>query len=196
MEASHTSIKYAVTFYSYWHCGSGLSAGASADALVVRDKNGLPFIPGKTIKGLLREVVEDFSNLSSKQVEQLFGTRVDEKKEKYIVGQCHFANATLAEVEQTAIVSNNWKNHLCRTIASTAIDEQTGTAKDSSLRTIEVTVPCTLYGEITGIPQDAVEEIKNSLRLIKRLGAHRNRGLGRCDITIVEPKKHHENTEI
>lgn len=41
-----------IEFFSPWHCGSGLSAGADADSLVIKDTNGLPYIPGKTIKGL------------------------------------------------------------------------------------------------------------------------------------------------
>ena len=52
-----------IEFFSPWHCGSGLSAGADADSLVIKDINGLPFIPGKTIKGLIREAVEDYAAL-------------------------------------------------------------------------------------------------------------------------------------
>lgn len=52
-------IKYQIQFHSYWHCGSGLAAGAGVDALVVKDADGLPFVPGKTIKGLLREAMEE-----------------------------------------------------------------------------------------------------------------------------------------
>lgn len=43
-------IKYKIEFFSNWHCGSGLAAGADVDALVVKDCNGLPYVPGKTIK--------------------------------------------------------------------------------------------------------------------------------------------------
>ena len=52
-----------IEFFSPWHCGSGLSAGADADSLVIKDTNGLPYIPGKTIKGLIREAVEDYAAL-------------------------------------------------------------------------------------------------------------------------------------
>lgn len=62
-DISKTSKEYTVTyhlkFYSEWHCGSGLGAGADVDALVVKDKNKLPYVPGKTIKGLIREAVEN-----------------------------------------------------------------------------------------------------------------------------------------
>ena len=56
-------ITYNIDFFSEWHCGSGLSGGATTDALLIKDKHNLPFIPGKTIKGLLREAVEDILSL-------------------------------------------------------------------------------------------------------------------------------------
>lgn len=46
------NLKYSIQFYTNWHCGSGQAAGADVDALVVKDAQGLPFVPGKTIKGL------------------------------------------------------------------------------------------------------------------------------------------------
>ncbi|MDD2650440.1 MAG: RAMP superfamily CRISPR-associated protein, partial [Candidatus Cloacimonetes bacterium] len=49
---------YQVKFLSDWHCGSGLTSGSDVDALVIKDQNNLPIIPGKTIKGLLREAAE------------------------------------------------------------------------------------------------------------------------------------------
>ena len=52
-------IDYQIEFFSQWHCGSGLSAGADIALLVIKDKEGMPFIPGKTLKGLIREAVEN-----------------------------------------------------------------------------------------------------------------------------------------
>ena len=48
-------IKYYLQFVSYWSCGSGLDAGVESDVLPIKDAEGLPFVPGKTIKGVLRE---------------------------------------------------------------------------------------------------------------------------------------------
>lgn len=44
-----------ISFLSDWHIGSGLGNGAIADSILVRDSNGLPFLPGGAIKGALRE---------------------------------------------------------------------------------------------------------------------------------------------
>jgi CRISPR/Cas system CSM-associated protein Csm3 (group 7 of RAMP superfamily) len=178
-------IKYKIQFHTDWHCGSGLAAGADVDALVVKDKDGLPYIPGKTMKGLIREAVENIRNFSKngeiKDFVEAFGYFDDKsKKEK---GFLFFTNAELDVKERYAIVSNKVVRFMYRTIASTAIDEN-GVAEEHSLRKMEVVVPCDLYGEILGVPENMVEEIKKSLSYIKRLGQNRNRGLGRCTISV------------
>lgn len=72
------------------------------------------------------------------------------------------------------------EDFMIKELASTAIQESTGTAKKNTLRKIEVVVPCTLEGEIINIPDAFVPYIEIGLKLIKRLGENRNRGLGRC----------------
>ena len=43
---------------TYWHAGTGRGDGERADAVVQRTADGLPFLPGRTVKGLLRHAVE------------------------------------------------------------------------------------------------------------------------------------------
>jgi CRISPR/Cas system CMR subunit Cmr4 (Cas7 group RAMP superfamily) len=50
------TIAYQIDFFSYWHASSGLAGGAYADLLVNKTREGLPYIPGRTLKGLLREL--------------------------------------------------------------------------------------------------------------------------------------------
>lgn len=174
-----SNIKYTIEFYSQWHCGSGLSAGADVDALVVKDKDDMPYVPGKTIKGLVREAVENLMQFTradkSGLIEQAFG------KGGETTGCAHFGNAELDAKERDAIVKANAAQFLYNKVTTTAISDE-GTAKDLSLRSIETVVPCTLYGEITGVPEELTDDIVRCLGLIKRLGHKRTRGLGRCDI--------------
>ncbi|MGM9745886.1 MAG: RAMP superfamily CRISPR-associated protein [Paludibacteraceae bacterium] len=177
------NINYEIKFHTDWHCGSGLAAGADVDALVVKDEKGMPFVPGKTIKGLVREAVEEIREFQNKEVDdkfvEAFGFFDDkEKKEK---GCMFFTNAELNKEEDKAIVSNDAVRFMYRDIVSTAIDDN-GIAKEHSLRKMEVVVPCTLHGEILNVPEAMSDEIIQSLGLIKRLGQNRNRGLGRCTI--------------
>ncbi len=196
-------IKYKVEFFTDWHCGSGLAAGADVDALVVKDSNRLPFIPGKTIKGLLREAAEDIISFRSSEHTDIaakshrmlidaFGyfdgkSGTDGQRPEMTRGSAYFTNAELPEEERAAIIAGRLQPYLYRTVASTAIDDN-GIAVDHSLRRTEVTVPCTLEGEISGLPddEDFQKIITDALRYVKRLGQNRNRGLGRCIFTVAE----------
>lgn len=191
-------IKYKIEFFSMWHCGSGLAGGAEKDISVLKDKNRLPYIPGKTIKGLIREALENIicftgkSDLTSTIIQSL-GNSEDHDLRDNVSGQqldamqkgnTYFTNACLDENERQAIVSNGLADYLYQNTASTAINPD-GIAEDHSLRAIECTIPCVLYGEIQSIPDNIYEEYTMALNMIKRLGTNRNRGLGRCKITVL-----------
>ncbi len=183
------TIKYKIEFHSDWHCGSGLAAGADVDALVIKDKNNMPYVPGKTIKGLVREAIEEIRHLQSNNdvsdIDVAFGFFKD--KEKMGRGNLFFTNAELPVEEYHAIVSNKASHFLFRSISNTAIGNN-GIAKDNSLRKTQVVVPCTLHGEILNIPDTLVSELETSFGFIKRLGQMRNRGYGRCTISVIEKK--------
>lgn len=176
------NIHYTITFHSYWHCGSGLAAGADVDALVIKDKDGLPYISGKTIKGLVREAVDEILTMhgvteASDDYLALFGYFDDDKTDMH-KSESFFTNAELKEAE--SIKNQGLKKHLYTSVSQTAIDTETGTAKKHSLRKTEVVVPCELEGDILNVPDQMVDTVKEALRFIKCMGVGRNRGLGRC----------------
>lgn len=186
MEETNMDIKYTVTFFSNWHCGSGLAAGADMDMLVVKDSMGLPYIPGKTMKGLLRENVDmlcQFSQgVSEEDINKAFGHFRNANDVN--TGNLFFTNAELPLKERQAIIRHNAAEFLYQAVASTAIDNN-GIAKDHSLRKIQVVVPCVLEGTILNVPEGMDGCIAKGLKMIKRLGHNRNRGLGRCQIEIM-----------
>lgn len=187
-------IIYEVEFLSDWHCGSGLSAGADLDALCIKDVNGLPFIPGKTLKGLLREASELIFGENLEFTEKSFGkenTSSDNESQNDLCessqGACYFSNAELSENIQN-ILNNDIQKKAClyRKVSSTAIEE-TGTAKEHSLRKMEVVIPLTLYAEISDIPSiEYRDKLLLCLKYIKAIGINRNRGLGRCILKEVK----------
>ena len=173
-------MKYIVTFLDYWHLSSGLSAGAKLDSTVTRDENGLPYIPGKTIKGLIREIAELSNN--KEFVTKCFGSSSD-------MGECNFSNVEIEENTKKTIINNSLQNQLFDEIASTKIDEN-GIAESGSLREIEVVVPISLFGEIKNIPNEEYkQEMMIALKKVKRMGLNRNRGLGRCVIEVIGEEK-------
>lgn len=185
-----TNIVYEIKFLSDWHCGSGLSSGADLDLLCIKDQNGLPFIPGKTLKGLLRDASSIVCQDSFDFIDKVFG-KVTERKtvsgqEISVKGTSYFSSGELSETLQGTILNTfGEKEYLFRKISSTKIDKN-GEAETHSLRRIEVVVPLTLYAEITEIPdEESKENLIKCLKYVKRLGTNRNRGLGRCVITEV-----------
>jgi len=151
----------------YWHLSSGVSAGAKLDSTVTKDDEGIPYASGKSIKGLVREMAEEFGDIE-------------------FLHQCYFANATLDEATHKEIVTNRLQNNLYDVIAFTKVED--GIAVDNSLREIEVVIPMRLYGEILDVPKNNYQNLVKSLKMIKRMGLNRNRGLGRCEFKEIECK--------
>ncbi|MCH7402138.1 RAMP superfamily CRISPR-associated protein [Belliella kenyensis] len=181
------TIKFSIQFYGYWHIGSGLSGGTKADSLVLKDHNKLPYIPGKTIKGLFRHAAEELAALSESYLDQdmvqkafgTFGYSEDSGSKLF------FSDAQLSSIHAKEILSLGLSESLYEVISSTKIDEL-GVAEDKSLRQMEVTIPLTLYGAITDFESKYYELLSKSATMIKYLGLNRNRGLGRCEIKVFE----------
>ncbi len=187
------SIKYNITFFNYWHCGSGLSGGPDSNTTAIRiekNNNFLPFIPGKTLKGLLREAAELYLPILYKDQQeavQEFITEVFGPKDgsfNYDKQSSFFSNAELP-VHISANISKEDSHLLFDHLVSTAIDRN-GQAKDESLRQIEVTVPMTLEAEILDFPLNEyyLEFLEQCLKGIKQMGSYRTRGLGRCQFLL------------
>jgi CRISPR/Cas system CSM-associated protein Csm3 (group 7 of RAMP superfamily) len=197
-------LTYTLQFFDYWHTGSGLSGGTYADQVVNKTADGLPIVPGKTIKGLLRHAAEDLlsfgdPNISQETIDAIFGKSHEKRREITsqeisdeapedkirTIGNCWFSSAELPTQVATKIDKKR-SAQLYEVIASTKIDELTGTADDHSLRQIEVTIPLTLTGHISGLQENQRETLNRCLQYVKRLGQNRSRGLGRCQFKPLE----------
>jgi len=176
-------MKIRIQFFTYWHCGAGSSGGSNMDALVIKDKNGLPYVPGKTLKGHIREMAETIDG-SKEFVDSCFGKASieNDKNENRNEATCYFSNAALDEEIDPEI-----SEYFFQSIASTKI-ESNGLAAEGSLREIEVTVPLTLYASIENCNNEKM--MIQAFRQVKRMGLNRSRGLGRCEISLVEGVNH------
>jgi len=168
-------MRYRITFYDFWHLSSGLSGGVALDSLTVKDTFGLPYVPGKTFKGLVREQVE---LLDLQRVERIFGAEGSKE------GEAYFSNAMLDEKSVAQLKANpQLVKFLYDKITSTKIDSN-GVADDKTLREVEVVVPLTLEGEIVCSQADETL-LEHGMKMIKQMGLNRNRGLGRCRVEVV-----------
>ena len=194
-------------FLSYWHIGTGRGSGHNLDALVEKDEHRLPFIPGRTLKGLFRDAFYKLDVWQSTQyTDLLFGSRNNNSDEATRndthAGLLRFSNLELIKkshlIEQKSLIP-----YLYQSLASTAIDEVTGSAKDKSLRMIEVVVPASLSGTVSLLEPIGESEHQNKQRafleqenikalieqaasLITHIGANKNRGFGRVVLEVKE----------
>ncbi len=188
------TIEYQITFFSDWHCGSGLSGGFGIDQLVILDKNGLPFIPGRTLKGLLRDAAENLSDLDQPNqtswnifINKVFGTKKGAAEVNYITASCFFSDGQLpADIRNHLSDHKDLKHFIFRESSSTAIDRN-GLATEHSLRVKQTVIPLTIMADISSFPgdDDFENKLSSCMKWIKRLGVNRNRGLGRCCFEIV-----------
>ena len=177
---------------SWWHCGSGQGSGAGLNALVLRDGDGLPYLPGRTIKGLVRECVqkaEIWKHLSKDISLHMFGSETLISKPhpaETVAGKLTFANAVL----DWPVAHHQSKKALAALFGelhATAIEVKTGQAANQSLRAIEVCVPVTLRAKVEGLENpEYLDALKKALPLLRGLGLGRNRGLGQVHVILEE----------
>ncbi len=188
------NVQLTIEFLSYWHVGSGLGQGAFADSLVLKDRDNIPWLPGKTVKGLFREsfaTMCDAQQIDSQRLFEVFGAPSGKNDENVEPGFLAFSDANIQpEFREWLLQKENITNREClyNTIASTSIDKN-GIAIDKTLRTIEVCAPLVLQGRIALMDKkqndlEVIKELQNAASLIRHLGSHRHRGLGRCRVTV------------
>ena len=206
------NIDLALHFESKWHCGSG-EGGLMADRLVRRDARGWPYIPGSTLKGVIRESCEklartfgfpdpadphqtalshpgSFAPLSQvlSPVDEIFGN-------KYEGGRLFFKNSRL---EKRAPLENCFQSRIQKY-------RKIGTAKEKHLFESEYTLPDSFnsqvegsfralrcYGE--GAPPLAFCLLVAGIMNVNRLGGDKSTGGGNLKIEI--PAVRYNNASI
>ena len=185
---------------SYWHAGTGAGQGALLDSVVEKNDMGLPYLPGRTLKGILRDAVYRWEQLGGYQeqpisnvTDLLFGVWGDEGNET-TQGIVRVGSANMDEQFITAIKHHpdgkKLINYLYAEHFSTKIDEKTGVAVDQSLRGSELTIPMPLFAELSIIDSNsnlsdelAFTLLSQAFPLIQAVGKQKNRGLGRAELS-------------
>jgi hypothetical protein len=189
-----------VQLLDFWHCGTGKGSGEYLDALVDRDSDRLPFVPGKMLKGLLRDAVglcEAWNHVPRNSQCILFGSDAFDRDERQPAqpaepGTLWVSSARLPEdLAHWLRKSPGPRQALFRDLFATAVDPETGAAVNRSLRGMEVAVPLRLEAEIGPLPErnppaDWQTTLKTALPLVRAVGHQRSRGLGRCVIEFAE----------
>lgn len=207
---SRAMLKFDIV--SFWHAGTGRSAGTELDARSQRTPAGLPLLPGKTVRGLLREGLRDAVRLGLRSdpdlEERCFGSGLEPVRSANRDLVAHFEETRFrtspgAIVFGSAHVGTNlddaarWESwaatdegkqrveHLFRPFASTRLSS--GVAEDHTLRAIELVVPLVLVAEVSTVGAGDLDwqgALRDAARFVRGVGSHRNRGLGRVITTL------------
>ncbi len=184
--------------------GSAEGYGAIIDKDSVFDEVGLPIIPGKRIKGILREQAELFQLFGNTlmDVDILFGkTGLTNKNTEYLsvsnfVLPDYEANRTYLKylIQEKMISRSEVMEYFTSLRMMTSIDDD-GIAADTSLRTFRVlNKGLEFKGELHFDP--AQENIfENIVSLTRRIGSMRNRGLGHIQCKLFAPVNQEMETE-
>lgn len=186
--------------------GSGEDWAGMIDSDIVFDEFGLPYIPARRIKGIVREMANDVAaafqkclpqqkTFDDKTVSELFGEQG--RREAAAIA---FHDAHLEDYEALKIWMQWARAHVPNLAAAenviavftqvrpqTAIDENKGVAKEHSLRLTRVLRKgCKFVAAVDfGHSND---ELKNLLALAvgvtRALGGKRNRGLGKIKCAL------------
>ena len=187
-----TPLALTLTLSSFWRCGTGEPRGLLDDQCCRDSRLGLPIVPGRQLKGLLKDALDQaddfgwFSTVPDKPesvAKYLFGLDGEE-------GKLRVDNARLSDAEYQYFAANQKQiNRLFRQSSAIAISHELQVTEQGALRTVEMAVPMTLQALVRPVNAEKLNGlnwqslITESLPLIRSLGADRARGLGRVQIT-------------
>lgn len=167
--------------------GSGTSLAGIIDRDIAYDKHGLPYIPSKRLKGILRESAED---LEIRNIDEIFGM-------PYLKKGCEFRidNGLLENQEEylKLLKSKDIKRFLPKesvldyftyTRSQTTIEN--GVAKDNSLRVSRVLKKGLIFEFNLECNDAHKNDLKNICKVTKAFGASRTRGFGEIELKLVE----------
>ncbi len=193
---------------SYTIIGSA-EATSLIDTDIVFDPDGLPYIPSRRIKGLLRKSAMDICDISGKDrdiVNRIFGTGDEEGKLRidnfYLKNYKELKEAIRCYDRIGSVKPYITRDDIIESFTElrerTAID-QPGIAREGSLRVYRALKPGI---EFAGLIDDSLlsdsEErhiFNYALKNLRRIGMQINRGYGRIDISISD-EKNKDNTTL
>lgn len=196
-----------IEFKSDWHVGEGAGGMGHIDRLVRRDpEDGLPFVPAKTLTGMLRDGCERVARAAdggrhgdwSVFCDRLFGVQSR--------GTAQIGHTTAAWLSVSAArfdpdlraalagraACDPLRRALCFIKPGVAIDSATGMARDDMLRLEEVVVAGSvleadwcLLGTLDDDGMDAaLALLAAGCTVTERIGGKRRRGSGRCTLRL------------
>ena len=193
------TLRIRIEFLSDWHVGSGLSSSDGTDRGVVRDQHGFPYVPAKTLTGVLRDSLETVttalgSNWSA-WTEVVFGSQPSMSKGAVTApprpAVVSIRPGFVSNVVKAVLEGDRRRHHLTHVKAGVSIDAKTGTARERHLNFIEVNRPVELWS-VVEIETDrshrstVIALLQAACAFTENIGGRRRKGLGRCRVELFD----------
>lgn len=187
-------MKLIINTKSYLLAGSG-EAQALVDTDAVFDKIGLPFIPGKRMKGLLREsaleIQESTGIYNPLLLDSIFGSKGNSASgisfDNFYLKESQILSNEIKSINnelKTLLSPDKIKRHFSVEVQQNSMED--GVTKQTSLRNYRVVKKANSFE--ASINGDLSEQQKAMLYLaainLKHIGTRRNRGFGLIDIKV------------
>ena len=186
--------------------GSGESLGSLIDTDICYDEYGFPYIPSKRLKGLIKEAFIEYMDWKKdesliKVKEELFGTEDSRDSGNLRIDNAYLKNISSIE-NDIENIEEQYKKYLSKQRIvelntniryQTAVDEESGVAKENSLRSIRVLESGNVFEAFIECDKEAEEKIlEKCIKLLTHMGNNRTRGLGEVKCSIIDDKKDNE----
>ncbi|GAB4336726.1 MAG: hypothetical protein Kow0037_18320 [Calditrichia bacterium] len=198
--SNHKLYKMQLTFLSDWHIGTGAGIPGVSDRAILRDEEGFPFIPGRTLRGILRDMHEQLSELAHLKAkipapEEIWGTRQKGAEKTSREGRWLVGNGELAPKIKTPLkdaskeVRQIWLNEFTFIAPRISLDPRKR-VKEDHLAFIEMgrkglQFEFTISRRDGGAMDDKEMLLLRLLTLtVQRLGGTRRRGKGRVELCL------------
>lgn len=197
--------------------GSARSFGTIIDSDIVFDEMGLPYIPAKRMKGLFRNAFEDlintkgfaeFSPAKLESVKEIFGKEGGNEVNSSTIFDSLYLEESKLMADHLKYLYENFDKviskqqvmeHFTQLRSQTAIDPNTGIAKDHSLRTFRVLKKGFSFSGNLEVAEDSelsLELWSFAALYIKRIGSMRNRGFGKVKIELFDDEGNSLNENV
>ena len=171
--------------------GDGSVYNSTIDTDVCKDRYGIPYIPAKRIRGCLRECAGELADWGMDiQADDLFGAEGNKRSavrigNAYIKDYHKYINEIEANQDHMIFHPQNVLDQFAYIRTQTAIDNETGVADETTLRTIRVIKKgLTFVSEVLIMPADhddeagIVKEMEDCCSVLHHMGIARTRGYG------------------
>ena len=193
--------------------GSGEGLGSLIDTDICYDNYGLAYIPSKRLKGLIKEAFIEYSDWAKNETntemfdrisKELFGIEDSNNSCNLKIDNAYVQNIDKIEDEIQRIEGRYQKYVSKQRIINlntdiryqTAVEQESGVAKENSLRSVRVLEAGNIFETILECEtEEELEIIKKCIKLVTHMGNNRTRGFGEIECNIRDVQEEREEKQ-